>query len=263
MNAIKRYGGFLLLFVAVAGLLYTNLFVGAEERPPTTSSTSVATIVTSVSTSSTTTTTETLLFVDLKGAVLRPGVYPAKQGTRLYEIVQMAGGMLPDADSSMLNLAVTVYDAMVVMVPFKQSTVPSNTETVLLTIHGEVLLPGAVRVKKGATLQEAILAAGGATIKADLSGFLLSGVVSEGMTIVIPAIGSGVATVDQPASNLININTASLSVLVTLPGIGDILGQRIIDYRAEFGPFETIEDIMKVSGIKMSVYEQVKDRIRV
>lgn len=262
MNAIKRYGGFLLLFVAVVGLLYTNLFVGAEERPPTTSVTSVATIMTNVSTTSTTT-TETLLFVDLKGAVLRPGVYPAKQGTRLYEIVQMAGGMLPEADSSMLNLAVTVYDAMVVMVPFKQTTAPANAETVLLTITGEVVAPGSIRVKKGATLLEAILAAGGATIKADLSGFLLSGVVSEGMNIVIPAIGSGVATVDQPASNLININTASLAVLVTLPGIGDILGQRIIDYRAEFGPFETIEDIMKVSGIKTSVYEQVKDRIRV
>lgn len=261
MNAFKRYGGFLLLFVAVAGLLYTNLFVGAEERPPTTSSTSVTTFVTSASTS--TTTTEALLFVDLKGAVLRPGVYPAKQGTRLYEIILLAGGMLPDADASMLNLAVTVYDAMVVMVPFQQTTSPVNHETVLVTIAGEVLAPGQVRVKKGATLLEAILAAGGATIKADLSGFLLSGVVSEGMSIVIPAIGSGVTAVNPPASNLININTASLAVLVTLPGIGDILGQRIIDYRAEFGPFETIEDIMKVSGIKTSVYEQVKDRIRV
>lgn len=260
MNALKRYGGFLLLGIAVIGLLYTNLFVGAEEKPPTTIATTL-----SVPTTSTTTakTTEAILYVDLKGAVAHPGVYPAKEGTRLYEIVLLAGGLLNEADTSALNLAITVYDAMVVMVPFRTQAVGPSGETIGVTVLGEVLMPGTVQIKKGATLLEAILAAGGATIKADLSGFFLSGVVFDAMTIVIPSIESGASTVDQPSSNLIDINTASLAILVTLPGIGDILGQRIIDYRAEFGPFETIEDIMKVSGIKTSVYEQIKDRIRV
>lgn len=261
MNAIKRYGGFLLLGAAVLGLLYTNLFVGAEERPPTTQTVAATGLTTGWTTTSIT--PEALMYVDLKGAVLRPGVYPAKPGTRLYEIVLLAGGLLESADTSALNLAVTVYDAMVVMVPSKPSTSVPSGETVGVTLSGEVVMPGTYRIKKGATLMEAILAAGGATIKADLSGFFLSGVVTDGMAVTIPAMGSGISTVDQPSSNLIDINTASLAVLVTLPGIGDILGQRIIDYRAEFGPFETIEDIMRVSGIKTSVYEQIKDRIRV
>jgi competence protein ComEA len=259
MNAIKRYGGFLLLGIAVLGLLYTNLFVGAEESPPT----NLTTIATTTAQTATTASTQALLYVDLKGAVVHPGVYPAKQGTRLYEIVLLAGGLLQEADTSALNLAVTVYDAMVVMVPYRTLTENPAGETIGVTVMGEVTVPGTYRIKKGATLLEAILAAGGATIKADVTGFFLSGVVTDGMTIVIPPMNAGASTIDQPSSNLIDINTASLGVLVTLPGIGDILGQRIIDYRAEFGPFETIEDIMKVSGIKTSVYEQIKDRIRV
>lgn len=261
MNAIKRYGGFLLLCAAVLGLLYTNLFVGAEANPPTTQTAATTGLTTIRTTASVT--TESLMYVDLKGAVVRPGVYPAKQGTRLYEIVLLAGGLLESADTSALNLAVTVYDAMVVMVPSKTTPSGPAGETVGVTLTGEVRLPGTYRIPKGSTLLEAILAAGGATIKADLSGFFLSGVVTDGMAVTIPAIGSNATTVGQPSSNLIDINTASLAVLVTLPGIGDILGQRIIDYRAEFGPFETIEDIMRVSGIKTSVYEQIKDRIRV
>jgi competence protein ComEA len=51
--------------------------------------------------------------------------------------------------------------------------------------------------------------------------------------------------------------------LITLPGIGNILGQRIIDYRTEYGSFQSAEDIMLVSGIKSSIYEQVKDLITV
>lgn len=259
MNIVKRYGGFLLLGAAVLGLLYTNLFVGAETAPPV-----ATTTVTSVTGTVTTSTTEIVFFVDLKGAVLRPGVYPAKPGTRLYEVVLLAGGFTADADSSSLNLAVSVYDAMVVMVPSSRELPSDGDETVLVTLAGEVVMPGTYRVAKTATLSDALMAAGGATIKADLSGFLLSGVVRDQMTILIPALGSNSPTDEEPSSNnLININTASLDVLVTLPGIGDILGQRIIDYRSEFGPFDAIEDIMLVSGIKTSVYEQIKDRIRV
>ncbi|MGE4379252.1 MAG: ComEA family DNA-binding protein, partial [Candidatus Izemoplasmatales bacterium] len=64
-------------------------------------------------------------------------------------------------------------------------------------------------------------------------------------------------------SELININTASLEELQTLKGIGEILGQRIIDYRNEFGDFNSIEEIQFVSGIKTTVYEQIKDFITV
>lgn len=61
----------------------------------------------------------------------------------------------------------------------------------------------------------------------------------------------------------ININTASLEELQTLPRIGPAIAQRIIDYRKEHGPFKRIEDIMKVQGIGERVFEQIKERITV
>lgn len=61
----------------------------------------------------------------------------------------------------------------------------------------------------------------------------------------------------------ININTASLEELQTLPRIGPAIAQRIIDYRKEHGPFKRIEDLLKVQGIGERIFEQIKDRITV
>jgi len=60
---------------------------------------------------------------------------------------------------------------------------------------------------------------------------------------------------------LININTASVEELDSLPGIGPTIAQRIIDYRDENGPFQTIEDILNVSGVGPSTFDQIKDLI--
>ena len=61
----------------------------------------------------------------------------------------------------------------------------------------------------------------------------------------------------------ININTAPEKLLKTLDGIGDKMAERIIEYREENGEFETIEDIMKVSGIGQETFEKMKDYITV
>lgn len=67
----------------------------------------------------------------------------------------------------------------------------------------------------------------------------------------------------NPDENLININTASAEELMSLDGIGEKLSQRIIDYRTENGGFNTIQDIMKVSGIGNKKFAAVKDKITV
>lgn len=64
-------------------------------------------------------------------------------------------------------------------------------------------------------------------------------------------------------TDLININTASAKELMSLKGIGEKLSQRIIDYRTENGGFNTIQDIMKVSGIGNKKFEDIKDKITV
>ena len=61
----------------------------------------------------------------------------------------------------------------------------------------------------------------------------------------------------------ININTANLDELQTLPRIGEKVAQRIIDYRKEHGPFKKIEELMKVRGIGEKVFKQIKDKIEV
>lgn len=63
--------------------------------------------------------------------------------------------------------------------------------------------------------------------------------------------------------DLININTASETELCTLPGIGEVLAGRIIQYRTEHGQFEGIDEIMEVSGIGVSKYEKIKNCITV
>jgi competence protein ComEA len=61
----------------------------------------------------------------------------------------------------------------------------------------------------------------------------------------------------------VNINTANLEELQTLPRIGEKVAQRIIDYRKEHGPFKKIEELMKVRGVGEKIFKQIKDKIEV
>ena len=76
--------------------------------------------------------------------------------------------------------------------------------------------------------------------------------------IIIPFKGSGAST-----SNLININTASLKELTQIPKIGEAKAKAIIEYRVNNGPFNKISDIMKVSGISETIFNQIKTFIMV
>ena len=67
----------------------------------------------------------------------------------------------------------------------------------------------------------------------------------------------------KPENDLVNINTADISELCTLTGIGEVKAKKIIDYRNEKGPFKDIGDIMNISGIKEGTFNKIKDRITV
>ncbi|MDR2531228.1 MAG: helix-hairpin-helix domain-containing protein [Oscillospiraceae bacterium] len=92
---------------------------------------------------------------------------------------------------------------------------------------------------------------------------------SAGDGITVPQNDRGQSdsgTAEPPSSSeiaLVNINTASLNELMSLHGIGTVIGQRIIDYREDNGAFMAIEEIMEVSGIGERVFESIKDRITV
>ena len=78
-----------------------------------------------------------------------------------------------------------------------------------------------------------------------------------------PTTPSVTATSASQSSQKVNINTADIHTLMTLPGIGEIYAQRIIDYRTANGPFTSIDQLKEVEGIGEKRFEDIKDRITI
>lgn len=156
-----------------------------------------------------------------------------------------------------------------------------NSELVVF-VCGAVNAPGVYYLEEGLRIVDAIEAAGGFSEEADKTYVNLAAPLSDGIMLLIPTveevanaaesgtsftseIGQAFAG-DTPGgkdSGLVNINRASAEELKTLPGIGDGIAGKIIDYRTENGNFTCIEDIMKVSGIKDKLFSKIKDHITV
>jgi competence protein ComEA len=146
---------------------------------------------------------------------------------------------------------------------------------VLVHVVGQVRHPGVVRLPAGARVEQALEAAGGATSKADLVRVNLPRPVVDGEQIVVPKPGeamtgaAGVAggplgqgsTTSPPAP--VDLNTAGLAELDTLPGVGPVLAQRILDWRAQNGSFSTVDELGEVSGIGEKVLENLRPLVRV
>lgn len=118
-------------------------------------------------------------------------------------------------------------------------------------IRGAVRMPGVYEVVSGTTLETLIAYAMGTDISADMRQINLTAPVVDGVKYVIP-----IQT--EETTDKININQATLETLMTLPGIGKVTAQRILDFRAKEGPFMRIEDIQLVSGIGAQTYENIQ-----
>lgn len=139
------------------------------------------------------------IYVYVCGAVVNPGVYKAEEDARVYQVIQMAGGILPEGAGNYVNQAATVMDGEQLYVPFQ------------------------------------------------------SEVEMEGMDL----------NRQEDGESGVNINTAGLEELMTLPGIGESKAQAIIQYREEHGDFQNIEELTNISGIKSGVYEKIKELVRI
>ena len=153
-----------------------------------------------------------------------------------------------------------------------QPSTSTNTEApgFLLHIAGAVKNPGLVRLRPDARIADAIEAAGGFADSADPDSLNLASPVSDGMKLYVPRRGE-TARIYLPAtpgkagendSNVkININTAGIAELIRLDGIGESTAKKIIAYREENGKFQKTEDLLQVSGIGNSKYNNIQDRI--
>ena len=145
--------------------------------------------------------------------------------------------------------------------------------TVLLyaDICGAVENPGVYELEDGARICDLVKLAGGLTAEADLNVLNQAEKVTDGMKVRVYTkeeavdlsvqTDIGMITTEETESGRININTADQTQLVTLSGIGAARAADIIAYRTEHVNFQTIEEIMNVSGIKESTFQKIKDQI--
>ncbi len=144
------------------------------------------------------------------------------------------------------------------------NTEETESEVIYVHLTGAVRQPGVLKLKKGARMIDAVDAAGGLREDADTESINLAGILKDAEKIHIFTIaereeqqaGTGVLS-----DGRININQASLEELMTLPGIGEGIGQSIIDYRTENGDFTSLEDLKKVDRIGERTFDKLKDKI--
>ena len=164
------------------------------------------------------------LSVDIKGEINSPGIYTMKESSRVIDVIDKAGGLTENADTSVINLSKKIIDEMVIII-YSKEQVRNFEET----------------KEKEKNLQEKCLSPDTNSLQNDAC----------------------ITSTPNNAIGKVNINQASKEELMTLTGIGESKAKDIISYREKNGPFASIEDIKKVSGIGETIYAQIKETITV
>jgi competence protein ComEA len=142
--------------------------------------------------------------------------------------------------------------------------------TIVVDVAGAVRKPGVYDFAQGARVIDAIRTAGGFLPDAEPQAINLARPLVDGEQVVVPKKGDaaaaggggGAASAQQPGGK-VNINSASVSDFENLPGIGPVLAQKIVDYRDQHGPFRSIQDLMKVSGIGQKKFDSLQAYVTV
>lgn len=158
-----------------------------------------------------------MISVYICGAIYEPGVYELEAGSRIYHVLEEAGGMTEEAMATYLNQAQELTDGQKIYVPTVQEVEEGSVDIF--------------------------------TWDTDSSATSTS--------------SSGDESSGSSSSDKVNINTATQAELMTLPSIGESKANSIIEYREANGGFDTIEDLMNITGIKEGVFSQVEAYITV
>ena len=168
----------------------------------------------------------------------------------------------------------------------------ATPQTITVHVAGAVNNPGVYRLRYGSRINDAVVAAGGATTTANLDVINLATVLNEGEQIYVPkrgekphtitgrpqvgggatggasnggagGVNGGASGVNGGALSTININLASVVELEQLPGVGPATAKAIVAYREKNGAFQRVEDLLKVRGIGPAKLSEILPRVRV
>jgi len=150
-------------------------------------------------------------------------------------------------------------------------TAASAPTVMVVDVVGAVRRPGLYRLAQGARIADAVSRAGGATPKADLALINLAAPLADGEQVVVPRRGTaplgasagpaGASAGGVPAGGPVHLSTATLEQLDSLPGIGPVTAQKILDYRQKHGAFTSVDELDAVPGIGPARLDQLKDLV--
>ncbi|MFE1243842.1 helix-hairpin-helix domain-containing protein [Fictibacillus sp. NPDC058756] len=141
-----------------------------------------------------------------------------------------------------------------------------NSDPIMVDVQGSVKRPGVYEMNNGDRVIDVIRKAGGFLEEAEARSVNQAEKISDEMIIYVAAKGEEIHPLSSNMGNdkedLLNINSADLSELQTLSGVGPSKAQSIISYREEFGPFNSIDQLLEVRGIGEKTIEDWKDKIK-
>jgi competence protein ComEA len=157
---------------------------------------------------------------------------------------------------------------------------PGPAGQVVVHVVGQVRRPGVITLGAGSRVRDAVAAAGGATGRADLTAINLARPLVDGEQVLVPrpgqapvsapvvpgaggAGGAGPGGAGPAGRPAVDLNAATLADLDALSGIGPVLAQRILDWRAEHGRFSSVDELTEVSGIGEATLQRIRPQVRV
>ena len=180
---------------------------------------------------------------------------------------QLAHALLPGSEFSISKAQTSTSEP----IEDASSDAPVVEKTIFVHVEGAVVSPGLFELSEGSRVYDAIQAAGGFAEDARHDAVNLARVLTDGEQIIVPTIQTEGGSDDTPstaaspgtAAGKININTADAATLDALPGIGASTAAKIVADREANGPFKTIEDLKRVSGIGDKKFTQLEGCITV
>lgn len=140
-----------------------------------------------------------------------------------------------------------------------------NAGSITVHVSGWVAAPGLYQLAAASRVADAVAAAGGLLPGADTTSVNLAAPIADGEQVVIPgpagaASGASVKPGDR-GDGKVHLNRATAEDLETLPGVGPVLAERIVEYREQHGPFTTVEDLLDVPGIGEAKLAVLRDQV--